>query len=99
MCLWASGFESRLPHHPAADSPLFAMTEQATISHHPADPDELHSPAEYVDAAQSSDDARTRESDSGDGAPSFTERWRGKFSPAERDDDPRYLALARKYLQ
>ena len=43
---------------------------------------------------------RTRESDSGDGAPSFASRWRGKFSPAERDDDdPRYRALARKYLR
>ena len=31
-------------------------------------------------------------------APSFTARWRGKFRAAERDD-PRYDALARKYLQ
>ena len=260
MCLWASGFESRLPHHPAVDSPPFAMTEQATISQHPADPDELRSPAEYVDAAReamggieldpascavangvvraeryyakddlgqtrdwradsvwlspprssptfdqfiwrmaadyeagvfrqgialvdsstesdwfqtlgASADAiifppkrarlwradgdggesksaapvghaliyfgdrpdrfldimrkrvgglgygasptsnaqrrpppptaarRVRESGSGDGATSFAERWRGKFSPAERDDDPRYRALARKYLR
>ena len=104
MCLWASGFESRLPHHPAADSPLFAMTERTTISHHPADPDELHSPAEYVDAAPPSNtpptaEDSTRESGSGDGAPSFASRWRGKFSPAERDDDPRYRALARKYLR
>ena len=30
-------------------------------------------------------------------APTFAERWRGKFRPAERDD-PRYKALARKYL-
>ena len=30
-------------------------------------------------------------------APSFSSRWRGKFRPAERDD-PRYEALARKYL-
>ena len=260
MCLWASGFESRLPHHLAADSPIFAMTARTTISHHPAAPDELHSPAEYVDAAReamggieldpascavangvvraeryyakddlgqtrdwradsvwlnpprsaptfdqfiwrmmadyeagvfrqgialvdnstesdwfqtlgASADAiifppkrarlwyadgdggeaksaapvghaliyfgdrpdrfldimrkrlggfgygaaptsdaqrrpppptaarRVRESGSGDGAPSFAARWRGKFSPAERDDDPRYRALARKYLR
>ena len=32
-----------------------------------------------------------------DDAPTFAERWRGKFRPAERDD-PRYKALARKYL-
>ena len=31
-------------------------------------------------------------------APSFTARWRGRFKPAERDD-PRYDALAKKYLQ
>ena len=43
--------------------------------------------------------SRVRESDSGNGAPSFASRWRGKFSPAERDDDPRYRALARKYLR
>ena len=30
-------------------------------------------------------------------APTFAERWRGKFRAAERDD-PRYEALARKYL-
>ena len=30
--------------------------------------------------------------------PSFASRWRGKFRAAERDD-PRYDALARKYLQ
>lgn len=29
--------------------------------------------------------------------PSFSSKWRGKFRPAERDD-PRYEALARKYL-
>ena len=29
--------------------------------------------------------------------PSFASRWRGRFRPAERDD-PRYEALARKYL-
>lgn len=33
-----------------------------------------------------------------DGEQSFVERWRGKFSPAEREDDPRYRYLARKYL-
>ena len=31
------------------------------------------------------------------GEPSFAERWRGRFRPANRDD-PRYDALARKYL-
>ena len=31
-------------------------------------------------------------------APSFAERWRGKFRPAERED-PRYDALAKNYLQ
>ena len=31
-------------------------------------------------------------------APSFAARWRGKFRAAERDD-PRYDALAKKYLQ
>ena len=31
------------------------------------------------------------------GEPSFAERWRGRFRPANRDD-PRYEALARKYL-
>ena len=29
---------------------------------------------------------------------SFATRWRGKFRPADRDD-PRYNALAEKYLQ
>jgi hypothetical protein len=28
---------------------------------------------------------------------SFSTRWSGKFEPAEKDD-PRYLALAKKYL-
>ena len=32
-------------------------------------------------------------------APSFSSRWRGMFRVAEREDDPRYDALARKYLQ
>ena len=31
-------------------------------------------------------------------SPSFAARWRGRFKPAERDD-PRYDALAKKYLQ
>ena len=30
-------------------------------------------------------------------APSFATRWRGSFRPAQRND-PRYEALARKYL-
>ena len=30
--------------------------------------------------------------------PSFASRWRGKFRAVQRDD-PRYEALARKYLQ
>ncbi len=35
----------------------------------------------------------------GEKRPSFASRWRGKFRPAERADDPRYDALAKKYLQ
>ena len=35
----------------------------------------------------------------GDHAPSFASRWRGKFRAAGRDDDPRYDALTKKYLQ
>ena len=31
------------------------------------------------------------------GEPSFASRWRGRFRAANRDD-PRYEALARKYL-
>ncbi|MCY3809128.1 MAG: DUF6364 family protein [Gemmatimonadetes bacterium] len=31
------------------------------------------------------------------GQPSFASRWRGRLRPANRDD-PRYEALARKYL-
>ena len=31
------------------------------------------------------------------GEPSFASRWRGRFRPADRDE-PRYEALARKYL-
>ena len=31
--------------------------------------------------------------------PSFASRWRGKFRAAGREDDPRYDALAKKYLQ
>lgn len=30
-------------------------------------------------------------------SPSFSQRWRGKFRPANRDDE-RYKRLARKYL-
>jgi len=30
-------------------------------------------------------------------SPSFSSRWRGRFRPADRDD-PRYAALAEKYL-
>ena len=30
--------------------------------------------------------------------PSFSSRWRGRFRPAGRDDDPRYKELAEKYL-
>ena len=32
-------------------------------------------------------------------APSFSSRWRGKFRVARRENDPRYDALAKKYLQ
>ena len=35
----------------------------------------------------------------GEDSPSFSARWRGKFQAAEREDDPRYAALAEKYLQ
>lgn len=34
----------------------------------------------------------------GEQAPSFASRWRGKFQPARRQD-PRYDALAKRYLQ
>ena len=34
----------------------------------------------------------------GDHAPSFASRWRGQFRAADRDD-PRYDALAKKYLR
>lgn len=33
----------------------------------------------------------------GEGKPSFASRWRGRLKPADRSD-PRYEALARKYL-
>ena len=33
----------------------------------------------------------------GEEAPSFVERWRGRFEPAGKDDD-RFRALAEKYL-
>ena len=36
---------------------------------------------------------------SGEGTQSFSSRWRGKFWAVEREDDPRYDALATKYLQ
>ena len=35
----------------------------------------------------------------GEHAPSFTSRWRGKFQAAEHEDNPRCMALAKKYLQ
>ena len=35
----------------------------------------------------------------GDAEASFSSRWRGKFRAAERKGDPRYDALAQKYLQ
>ena len=31
-------------------------------------------------------------------APTFADKWRGKFQPADREKDPRYDALANKYL-
>ncbi len=35
----------------------------------------------------------------GEHAPSFASRWRGEFQAADRGNDPRYDALARKYLE
>ena len=35
----------------------------------------------------------------GEDAPSFASRWRGRFRAAEREEDPRYDALSRRYLQ
>ena len=35
----------------------------------------------------------------GEDTQSFASRWKGKFRAAGRDDDPRYDALAKKYLQ
>ena len=35
----------------------------------------------------------------GQDKPSFSSRWRGRFRAAEREGDPRYDALAEKYLQ
>ena len=35
----------------------------------------------------------------GENTSTFTSRWRGKFQAADREGDPRYDALARKYLQ
>jgi hypothetical protein len=31
-------------------------------------------------------------------SPSFSDRWMGRFEPAQRIGDPRYEALAKKYL-
>ena len=33
-----------------------------------------------------------------DETPTFATKWRGKFQPAERENDARYDALASKYL-
>ena len=33
-----------------------------------------------------------------EGEPTFASRWQGKFRAAPRVDEPRYDALARKYL-
>ena len=35
----------------------------------------------------------------GENKPTFASRWRGQFRAADRDDDPKYDALSRKYLQ
>ena len=35
----------------------------------------------------------------GENRPSFSSRWRGKFRAAGHEEDPRYDALAKKYLQ
>ena len=35
----------------------------------------------------------------GENMPTFSSRWRGKFQAAEHEGDPRYDALANKYLQ
>ena len=35
----------------------------------------------------------------GEKTPSFASRWRGKLRAAEREGDPRYDALAKKYLE
>ena len=34
----------------------------------------------------------------GEATPSFSARWRGVFRAMQREDDPRYEALARKYV-
>ena len=34
----------------------------------------------------------------GENTTSFASRWRGKFQAAEREGDPKYDALAKKYL-
>ena len=36
---------------------------------------------------------------SGEDTQSFSSRWRGKFRAAKREGDPRYDALAKKYVQ
>ena len=35
----------------------------------------------------------------GENTPTFSSRWRGKFQAADREGDPRYDALGRKYLK
>ena len=35
----------------------------------------------------------------GEDTQSFSSRWRGKFRAVEREDGPRYDALAKKYLR
>ena len=35
----------------------------------------------------------------GENTLTFASRWRGKFRAADREGDPRYDALAKKYLQ
>ena len=35
----------------------------------------------------------------GENTPSFASRWRGKFQAADHEGDPRYDALAKKYLR
>ena len=35
----------------------------------------------------------------GETSPTFASRWRGRFRASERDNDPRYDRLAKKYLK